>query len=128
MAWQRLSLVAVVGAMLGVTAASQDTSGEAFYAAIRADDLPRLTRMLTAGASVNAKDERGITPLMYAAWVGSLDAVKLLLEQGADPNLANSSGSTALMLSATDLAKVRLLTDRGANLNAVSTRGPRART
>ncbi len=124
MAWQRpSSLVAVLAAMLGVTATSQDTSGEAFYAAIRANDLPRLNGMLTAGANVNAKDERGITPLMYAAWVGSVDAMKRLLDHGADPNLTNSSGSTALMLSATDIAKVRLLKDRGANVNAASTRG-----
>ena len=123
MTWQRLSLVAVLAAMLGVTATSQDTLGEAFYTAIRANDLPRLNGMLTAGASVNAKDERGITPLMYAAWVGSVDAMKRLLDEGADPNLASSSGSTALMLSATDIAKVRLLKERGANLNAASTRG-----
>jgi ankyrin repeat protein len=124
MAWQRrISLVAVLAAMLGVSATSQDTLGDAFYTAIRANDLPRLNGMLTAGASVNVKDERGITPLMYAAWVGSVDVMKQLLEQGADPNLANSSGSTALMLSATDIAKVRLLKDRGASLNAASTRG-----
>ena len=63
----RMPLVAaVVAALLGAAAASQDHSGEAFYAAIRANDLPRLNGMLEAGASVNAKDERGITPLMYS--------------------------------------------------------------
>ena len=124
MAWQRrFPLVAVLAAMLGVTATSQENSGEAFYAAIRANDLPRLNGILTAGANVNAKDERGITPLMYTAWVGSVDAMTRLLDRGADPNLSNSSGSTALMLSATEIAKVRLLKDRGANVNVASTRG-----
>jgi ankyrin repeat protein len=123
-AWHsRLSLVAVLAAMLGVTAISQDNSGEAFYAAIRANDLPRLNGILTAGANVNAKDERGITPLMYTAWVGSVDAMKGLLDHAADPNLSNSSGSTALMLSSTEIAKVRLLIDRGAKVNVASTRG-----
>lgn len=124
MAWQRgLSLFAVLAAMLGATATSQETSSEGFYRAIRANDLSALSGMLTAGANVNAKDERGITPLMYAAWVGSSDAMTQLLDRGADPNLSNSSGSTALMLSATDIAKVRLLKARGANVNAASTRG-----
>jgi ankyrin repeat protein len=124
MAWQRrLPLAAVVAAMLGVIATSQQDAGENFYATIRANDLARLEGMLAAGANVNAKDERGITPLMYAAWVGSVDAMRRLLDRGADPNLANSSGSTAIMLSATEIAKVRLLKDRGAKLNVASTRG-----
>jgi ankyrin repeat protein len=120
---RRLALVAVLAATLGATAASQDSAGDAFYAAIRANDLPRLNGMLTAGANVNLKDERGITPLMYAAWVGSVDAMTQLLDHGADPNLSNSSGSTALMLSATELSKIRLLKNRGARVNVVSARG-----
>src|SRR5882672_4430766 len=119
----RLPLVAALAAILTVTVSSQEKPGDAFYSAIRANDLPRLNAMLAAGANVNEKDERDITPLMYSAWVGSADAMKVLLEHGADPNLTNSSGSTALMLSATEMAKVRLLVDRGANVNAVSARG-----
>src|SRR3954468_15493747 len=102
MRWpNRIVLPGVVAAMLGATLTSQDKSGEGFYAAIRANDLPRLNSMLTAGAAVNAKGERGITPLMDAAWVGSADAMKRLLDHDADPNAANTSQSTALMLSAT---------------------------
>ena len=124
MAWRRRPLLALVlAAVLEATAISQDNSGEAFYAAIRANDLPRLNGMLTAGANVNARDERGITPLMYAAWVGSVDTMRRLLDGGADPNLVNNSGSTALMLSATDIAKVRLLKERAANVNLASMRG-----
>lgn len=116
-------LVVLLAAMVTVPATSQESSSEAFYAAIRANDLGRLDGMLTAGADINAKDERGITPLMYTAWVGSTDAMKLLLDRGADPNLINSTGSTALMLSATEIAKVRLLIGRGANVNLASARG-----
>jgi ankyrin repeat protein len=124
MPWHsRFPLAVLLAAMLTIPATSQETSTEAFYTAIRANDLQRLTGLLTAGAGINAKDDRGITPLMYTAWVGSADAMKLLLDRGADPNVINSSGSTALMLSVTELTKVRLLVNAGANVNVVSTRG-----
>jgi hypothetical protein len=94
----------------------QEGAVENFYAAIRANDLPRLDGMLAAGANVNAKDDRGITPLMYTAWVGSVDAMRRLLDRGADLSLSNRAGSTALMLSATEIMKVRLLKDRAARV------------
>lgn len=116
-------LTIALAVTLGVSGSSQETAGDGFYAAVRANDLPRLNALLTAGADVNAKDERGITPLMYAAWVGSTEAMARLLDRGADPNLASGTGATALMLSATEIEKVRLLTGRGASVNAVSARG-----
>jgi len=104
-------------------AIGQNNPGDAFYTAIRANDLARLNTVLAQGADVNAKDTQGITPLMYAAWVGSTDAMRALLDRGADPNLTNSSGSTALMMAVTELPKVQLLVARGAKVNIASTRG-----
>ena len=46
-----------------------------------------------------------------------------LLDKGADVNAQNAFGSTALMISATDIAKVRLLVERGADVNAASKQG-----
>jgi ankyrin repeat protein len=31
-------------------------------------------------------DENGMTPLLYAVWVGDLQSVRSLLSEGADPN------------------------------------------
>ena len=104
-------------------AADADEQSETFYAAIRANDLARLENMLKQGASPNAKDERGITPLMNAAAVGSVEAMKLLIGKGADVSAKNDFGSTALMWSATDIRKVRLLAEHGAEVNAVSKQG-----
>ena len=39
--------------------------------------------LLDVGADPNAADPTGETPLMTAARVGNLDAVKLLLDRGA---------------------------------------------
>jgi ankyrin repeat protein len=96
---------------------------EQFYRVIRANDLARLTALVSQGADVNAKDNRGETPLMYAAMVGSVEAMKFLLERNADPNVQNQFGSTALIWSATDLSKVQLLLDHGANPNLASKKG-----
>ncbi len=87
------------------------------YSAIRANDVPRL-RTLTRENGTDTRDRRGNTPLMLAAGFGSLDAVRMLLEAGADPNAVNGVGTTALMWGAHDLAKMQLLVGKGADVNA----------
>jgi ankyrin repeat protein len=62
--------------------------------------------LLGLGANPNQQNNRGDTPLVYAfAWTGASEAtiaalVARLLEAGADPNLADSSGRTALNFAA----------------------------
>jgi ankyrin repeat protein len=93
-----------------------------FYRVIRANDLAHLRSMI-ASADVNSKDSHGETPLMYAAAVGSVDAMKVLLSKKADVNAQTEFGATALMWSVSDSAKVRLLVSSGANVNAATKRG-----
>ncbi|MEN3335933.1 MAG: hypothetical protein V7641_5298 [Blastocatellia bacterium] len=71
----------------------------------------------------NLKGPGGTTPLMQAVLYGDLDAVRLLLANGADPNLRNEAGATALMWAVADADKLRLLLDRGADVNARSDDG-----
>jgi ankyrin repeat protein len=104
-------------------AADGNNPSEAFYAALRANDLPRLDAILKQGANVNIADNTGATPLMYAASVGSADAMKLLLDNGADVNLKSNADTTALMWSVTDIRKVRLLLEHRADVKTVSKRG-----
>ena len=73
--------------------------------------------------AVNLRGPGGSTPLMYAALYGDADSVKFLLEHGADPNIQNDAGATALMWAADDLSKTRLLLEHGADANARSADG-----
>lgn len=47
--------------------------------------------------AVNATDDDGLTMLAHAARVGDAEAVKILLERGADPNAKDRNGLTPLM-------------------------------
>jgi len=114
-----------VTAFAWAAAASPATSNvsDDFYGAIRNNDLARLGNLIHDGADVNTRDRYEETPLMYAAYVGSLDGMKVLLKAGASVDLRSQSGATALIWAATDLAKVRLLIERGANVNIATKRG-----
>jgi ankyrin repeat protein len=65
-----------------------------------------------------------VTPSKVEPWVetvlfGSVDDLRRLLDGGLAPNAATASGGTTLlMLAAPDVQKMRLLLDRGANVNA----------
>jgi ankyrin repeat protein len=56
--------------------------------------------LLQAGCDLNAADQEGRTPLMYAVKYNRPTAVRLLLEKGANPMVKDKSGMIAL-----DLAK-----------------------
>src|SRR5215813_11673686 len=85
---------------------------------IRRNDLGTLNSRLSSGADVNAPDARGNTLLMEAAGFGSVEAVKLLLANGAKVNAKNQFDVTALFLGAANQEKVRMLLEKGAEVNA----------
>ncbi len=118
---RRFFLLALVSVVCAAAASAPNLSDE-FYSAIRTNNLARLESLIAGGADVNTRDRHAETPLMYAAYVGSLDAMKLLLKDGASVDAQSQSGATALIWSATDLAKVRLLIDHGANVNLATKR------
>jgi ankyrin repeat protein len=114
------ALLVLFSALLSsADAAHVQTTGTPFYQAIRNNDISVL-RDLIRSSGVDTRDRRGTTPLMYAAAVGSLDAMKRLLEAGADVNAKNAFDATALMWAAGDIGKVRLLLAKGADVNARS--------
>ncbi len=98
-------------------------AGDDPFLAIRNNDLPSLKSQMAKGLDVNRRDRRGATLLMHAAAFGSPEAMKLLLDAGADVNAKSQLEATALIWGAADPAKVRLLVDRGADVNARSKLG-----
>ena len=62
----------------------------------------------------------GMTPLLYAARDGSLDAARVLLEAGANLNAADPNGMTPLMMAITNgkIGVAQLLVDKGADVRA----------
>ena len=107
-----------------VEGSSQATAADGWYEAVRGSERSRIEALIAQGADVNGRDRRGgVTPLMYAAALGSLDTMRLLLDKGADINARSAVGATALMWAAADAAKVRLLVERGADVKIVSESG-----
>ena len=91
---------------------------------LRAGDRPAFRRMLSEDPGIaRLKGPGGSTPLMNAVLYGDLDDVRLLLYKGADPNVRNEAGATALMWAADNLEKTRLLLARGTDVNARSEDG-----
>lgn len=62
-----------------------------------------------------------MTPLMYAAREGHLDAAKALLDAGSDVNAVDKNAITPLFMAISNnhMDTAHLLIDRGANINAV---------
>jgi ankyrin repeat protein len=85
-----------------------------------------LALALGPGRAVMPEPLPGVEPVNVEPWAeamifGSAADVKRLLDRGLDPNAATKSGgTTALMMAAPDVEKMKLLIDRGANVNARS--------
>lgn len=68
---------------------------------------------------INSKDENGNTPLMLSVYESDLEAVKQLLEQGADVHVENNEGETVLFGASNqdDMKILRAIIGTGVNLN-----------
>jgi ankyrin repeat protein len=92
--------------------------------AARENNLLEVSRLLSVGADVNAKDDHGETPLHWASQRGHVLVVIELLEHGADIE-STSFGRTPLHCACRKghLAVVNELLSRGANTEEKDTQG-----
>ena len=97
----------------------------ALLAAAEAGDEPRVASLLRCRADVNARDERGWSPLIMAAKEGNASLLQLLLAAGAAPSAPDDVSHTALRGAALGghAECIRLLVEAGAAVNQSSERG-----
>src|SRR5262245_24268090 len=98
-----------------------------YLAAMLGNGVPTLRLLLSKGANPNLAAVNGQTPLMMAAR-GDVEAMQLLIEQGADVNAKDGAGETALMSACAggNAPAVQLLIGRGADVKVTSKRNETA--
>jgi ankyrin repeat protein len=87
----------------GATAdvASGPTRGTALHQAARRDNISVAQALLDHGATIDARDAKGQTPLRRAVNCRQLEIVRLLVRHGADPHAADRRGVTPLDVART---------------------------
>jgi ankyrin repeat protein len=119
----RALLVTAFCAVVVAGAASSAASPDDFAGAIRANDLSALRKLASTPAAANLENNLRWRPLHYAAIYGSADAVRILLEAGAEPNARNQQQATPLIYAAWNFEKTKLLVDSGAEVNVAAKNG-----
>lgn len=108
--------------------AVKPNGGTALCSACQANQGASVRMLLESNANVDLSMTDGTTPLHYAA-LHSSEILELLLEKGAQANVSTTSadleGATPLHIAAEfgQLKWVRLLIQRGANVNALMLNG-----
>ncbi len=92
-------------------------------AAIKINDTLQVNKLLIGGASVSVADKDGDNALMYAALYSTRGCMEQLLKKGADPDMQNKLGETAILWCTHDLEKTKLLLSYKAGLNIKTTTG-----
>lgn len=116
---QGFSVLLMIGILTltgGITFGAEDLD-EAFLNSAKQCQIDELQHLLRQGASVNAKDFRGWTALMWVAGEGKIDTVKMLIARGADVNAKSVDNITPLMRAARwgHSEVVKVLLEKGAD-------------
>jgi hypothetical protein len=94
--------------------------------AARHGQVEAMEVLFEAGASPTAPDKRGRTPLMAAVQSGNPEAIRFLIDTGADVNARDQLQGTALLRAAGtfgDLESVQVLLSAGADVNVQDKNG-----
>lgn len=85
----------------------------------RHGNADELAPLLQAGLPANLRNSNGDSLLMLAAYNGHLEAARLILQHGGDPELANQRCQTPLagVIFKGDMAMIDLLLEQDADVN-----------
>jgi ankyrin repeat protein len=92
----------------------------------RFNNIKSISLILSTGLSPNVLNLGGGTPLMTACLLGKVELVKLLIQRGADVNLSDNEGETALNSYAPidgNPTIIQLLIRAGADINVKANDG-----
>ena len=95
-------------------------SSEQLFGAIRSGDADTVASLLASEPQlIYARDQRGSTPLVLAAYLDQLACCRLLIAAGARPDAKDAAGSTPLMGASFrgHTAVVNYLIEQGAAVN-----------
>jgi len=98
---------------------SQRTHNYAVLVKANRGDVEGVKQLLNNGADPNTppnRNDNGMTALMFAAWKGHSEIVRLLVRAGANVNAVSNTGATALVYAANAGSEesVKILLDNGA--------------
>ena len=79
----------------------------------------RIRRLLELGADINAKDEGGMTALLWASQQGPPSIMKMLLDNGADPNVRNDLDCTPMSYVRGNEELEEMLLSHGYNIDTL---------
>lgn len=123
-----LKLISVIGMLAATPLAAQNCTLLCDVENWVAGDPQFILDAIAAGEDVNATPEGASPPLIKAIMIGLVDMVQPLLDAGANPNITDSYGTTALLAAsnAPDTGTIPLLNAAGADVNAANARGETA--
>lgn len=98
--WVRAIGLLALSLFLGCGRQDVASLNEMMLSAVVKGDTAQVTSLLEQGATLEARNSSGRTPLMLAALQGNVKLLDLLLEKGADIRASDTAGMTPLLWGA----------------------------
>ncbi len=114
-----LLILTLFGTLLIGVSYADSAQESSLFNAILTGNITEVDKLIKDGVSVNAKSVTGFTPLLFACSLNKTDIAVLLLNSGADPNLAGNQNETPLLYAVmtSNQILVKELLNRGADPN-----------